>query len=75
MADVPVAKLLVTERPFYRFGGVTVFLDTEEGNPPREGDTVEARFPDAEPDEDGDIEVLFGGRLYAISAGVLLENF
>lgn len=71
MATSP-SRFLITERPFYSIDGVPFFLDDEDGpSAPREGDVVRAlsEFPD----EDGDLDVVWGGQTYSIARVALVD--
>ncbi|WDS52075.1 hypothetical protein SEA_CARON_49 [Microbacterium phage Caron] len=74
MATSP-ARLLVTERPYFRIGLETYYLDREAyaEQAPRVGDVVILADPDGQPDADGDLEVIFGEAAYAISTSALAE--
>lgn len=65
-------RLEVTDRPFYTFAGATYCLDEEEapGVAPTIGDVVTVPHTVA-PDEDGDLDVDFGGYAFHISTDVL----
>ncbi|WDS52151.1 hypothetical protein SEA_UTZCHIPS_45 [Microbacterium phage UtzChips] len=69
------ARLLVTERPYFRIGLETYHLDREAyaEDAPRVGDVVMLADPEQEPDDDGDLEVIFEGIAYSINTAVLAD--
>ena len=71
-ATTTPSRFLIVERPYYKTGEATFWLDEEDGpKAPREGDVVRAVTSFV--DEDGDLEVTHNGLSYNIARAALVD--